>query len=292
MLYGKSGSLKGDALPKMMLAALERSGRILSDAEANLLETAVDAAEKQLAQKNHTAAARAIAAVARLGELGQIASFAENAIRANEIVAELIEYARTSLEQFKQQSESTQETFDLVLSLVETQKAFSDFPQLKNEIKTTIRVVKKNKATRADFKPAESLVRAREFAMSTNARTRRRAVSAYSTIIKRYPNSKASAVARAELTVIQPDAAVLTTVPGDNTEQENTKQEKTDDEKAVEQKQEYRVWTDRGGRFELRAKLVEYEQGKAKLLKKDGTTVTLPIGRLSEKDRQYLKGIK
>ena len=49
-----------------------------------------------------------------------------------------------------------------------------------------------------------------------------------------------------------------------------------------------RKWTSKDGRFSIEAELVEFADGKAKLKKPSGETVTVPIERLSQADRRFL----
>lgn len=51
----------------------------------------------------------------------------------------------------------------------------------------------------------------------------------------------------------------------------------------------YRSWSDKSGKFEVQAKLVRQDDSSAKLLKKDGRVITVPIRVLSEADQEYLK---
>ncbi|MGC3968641.1 MAG: SHD1 domain-containing protein [Pirellulales bacterium] len=49
-----------------------------------------------------------------------------------------------------------------------------------------------------------------------------------------------------------------------------------------------RQWTDSTGAFSIRAELVEVSKGNVVLKKEDGTTVTVPVDRLSAVDKNYL----
>jgi len=52
----------------------------------------------------------------------------------------------------------------------------------------------------------------------------------------------------------------------------------------------FRIWSDRTGKYKLEAKLVRVADGKVVLRKRDGSTVSVPLSRLSLKDRAWLKG--
>jgi hypothetical protein len=49
-----------------------------------------------------------------------------------------------------------------------------------------------------------------------------------------------------------------------------------------------RLWTDRTGQFQIRAKYAGTEDGKVKLEKADGTVIPVPLERLSDKDQKFL----
>ena len=50
-----------------------------------------------------------------------------------------------------------------------------------------------------------------------------------------------------------------------------------------------RNWTSADGRFKIQAELIDFRDGKAHLEKKDGTVLEVPLAKLGEKDRAYVK---
>lgn len=50
-----------------------------------------------------------------------------------------------------------------------------------------------------------------------------------------------------------------------------------------------RTWTDRSGRFSVKAELVSLSEGKVKLKRTDGRVITLSVERLSAEDQKFLK---
>ena len=50
-----------------------------------------------------------------------------------------------------------------------------------------------------------------------------------------------------------------------------------------------RTWTDRTGEYQTEASLVDSQDGKVTLKKKDGTTIKIPLASLSDADREYVK---
>ena len=53
---------------------------------------------------------------------------------------------------------------------------------------------------------------------------------------------------------------------------------------------ETRKWTSKDGLYSTEAELVERDNAKVTLKKRSGETVTVPLERLSEADRRYLRG--
>lgn len=56
--------------------------------------------------------------------------------------------------------------------------------------------------------------------------------------------------------------------------------------------EEYRTWTDATGKFKVEATIFELTDTEVKLLKKDEKVVTLPLGKLSEADRNHLAEVR
>lgn len=50
-----------------------------------------------------------------------------------------------------------------------------------------------------------------------------------------------------------------------------------------------RTWKDRSGKYQIEARLLEFDGTKVVLKKEDGTEVTVPFAKLSDADRNYLK---
>lgn len=57
----------------------------------------------------------------------------------------------------------------------------------------------------------------------------------------------------------------------------------------VEAAAEWRTWTDATGKHSTEARLLGVTDGRAELEKRDGTTVNLPLEKLSEADLEFLR---
>ena len=52
---------------------------------------------------------------------------------------------------------------------------------------------------------------------------------------------------------------------------------------------DFRTWTDKSGKFQIRAKYAGMDGDKVKLEKRDGTILRIPLSRLSEADQRFIK---
>ncbi len=105
-LYGKSGSLNGDALPEMLVKALQHSGRIIDAKQAGALAEAAKDYQFLMASGEATKAVKAINRVSRIGVPGRITSFAESASRVNQLANQT---AQDTVDRLSKLSEILQE---------------------------------------------------------------------------------------------------------------------------------------------------------------------------------------
>lgn len=85
-LYGKSGSLSGDELPRMLTRALEHSGRIINAKESETLVAATEGFRKFKDSDDIAKGVKALNRVSRIGVPGKIPSYARAAVNLNELV--------------------------------------------------------------------------------------------------------------------------------------------------------------------------------------------------------------
>ena len=55
------------------------------------------------------------------------------------------------------------------------------------------------------------------------------------------------------------------------------------------QELEFRTWTDSTGKYQVEGAMVKFSGGKAHLQKKDGSTIDVPVGKLSKADQRYIR---
>ena len=59
--------------------------------------------------------------------------------------------------------------------------------------------------------------------------------------------------------------------------------------KAAAEKSKWRTWTDASGEHKIEAKYGGVVAGKVKLIKQDGTTIMVPLEKLSDEDQKWIK---
>ena len=115
-------------------------------------------------------------------------------------------------------------------------------------------------------------------AASPQVRIKNRAASLYANVMKKYPGTEASELARKELSLIEPDSKFLEGM-------EIAPESEPDPSTSIS----FRTWSTNKGDFTTRAKYVAQSGGKVQLLKESGETITVEIPVLSERDRDYLE---
>ncbi|MGI9516531.1 MAG: SHD1 domain-containing protein [Pirellulaceae bacterium] len=265
-LYGKSGSLPGEALPEMLAAARAHSGRAWNVEESTLLKSCNQAATTALDQGDIKSAARALNPLARLGTIGSLQSFSADALAADELARQISELATAELNDIGDKIGEPDSAFQGVVELVQLAAAVKEFPTVGPRVEQLLSDLKQQDDVKQHLKPARLLVRARQLVASGKSRDRRQAEGTYASLITRHSESPAAAIARTELGELNPDAPALQSPP----------------EEAL------RTWSDASGHYSVEARLVKVEGDKVHLEKADGTTVQVPIERLSESDRRYL----
>lgn len=135
-LYAKSGSLPGDALPELLIQALDSSGRVLGEAEVtNILEVTEEFKERQ-ANNDTVGAIKSLNKLKRIGVPGEINSYADSATELNRLVNEMATTYRTQLTALgeKVQGDIEEEKLDSILQFLQLRRTLSGFKPLKDEI--------------------------------------------------------------------------------------------------------------------------------------------------------------
>ena len=280
-LYGAVGSLPGNMLPQMMLATLKQAGRVLSDADAVLLDESVSAAQTALDAGDFLTASVTLSEVTKLGSPDELGSYADPALRAASLYEKLVSVIDSEVEKAQDElfRSDIEDPLDLLLVIHGAEAAYKLFPKLKAKASVTRELKKKNWYAEP-LAQAEGLVKARVLSASKNPRLRRRASAAYVAVIRRYPGTRADEIARAELAEIEPDGKILNTM---------TQTPGPTPEPAPSSTATYREWTAVNNNFKTKAKYVQQKDGKVQLIKENGQTIVVDISLLSDQDRAFLR---
>jgi hypothetical protein len=271
-LYAGVGSLVGDALPRMLVATLQGSGRSFNDAETALLKSSVEAAEEAMRTNNAGKAAAELSKLARLGTVGELKSYSEPALKADKLAAQLIELSDALIKLAVTKLDNSETAFTGALALADYERQYAGFAKVKSQVLLSMKTAKRNKELKPYIAQAEALARARRLAESEKATIRKKAPEAYEIVIRRYPGTQADTLARQELATISPNAKVLS-------------------ETELTTKPTLRTWTDSLGKFSVRATFVKLERNTVTLKKESGAEITVPIGKLSKSDQAFLRGV-
>lgn len=268
MLYGKAGSLPGQALPTMLLTTLKQSGRTFSDAETVLLQKSLEEAKAALAEENQIGAARALSKLKPLGTVGNLKSYSVLAQEADKLAEQVAQQGGQDIEAAQAKLSDSATAFEGIVTLVAAEDAYAAFPELNAKVVSALREAKRNEALDGPVKQAEAVARARKLAASEKVATRKSAVAAYELVLERFPGTPGAEIARKELTALAPDSPALSAeAPAD----------------------EYRSWTDASGKFSIEAKFVQQKQGFVQLQKRDGSLIAVEIKQLSPEDQTFLQ---
>lgn len=276
-IYGGAGALSGDELPTMLRASLQRSGRAFTSQEADFLQRTVRASELALQSGDLLKMGVALSEVGKLGPHENLGSFAKPAIRVKELYQELTKQIESGLAAAKSQllDSNAENPLAPLLTVYEGDAVSKLFPRWKSSASSITREIKKQPQYVTAAEQAESLVRARVVAASLSPRIRNRAESLYTSVIRRFPQTAADTLARAELAKVAPDAKILSMQP-------------TDIPASMPKTAAFRTWATRKGDFTTRAKLLRQKAGKVQLMKEDGETIVVDIAILSTDDQKYL----
>ena len=281
-LYGNSGSLPGDALLQMLTAAVAQSGRILNAQQQSTIETSIAAAREALDQDKLLTAARAIRPIAKIGTLGNLGSYAAAAIEADEIAKEISLLAIEQIEASEEKLADPESAFIGVTELTQLRDAFSSFPKIRKQLTTQLKNIKSEASQRDHLKPAAALAKARELAQSDKERDRVRAEKAFAMVAKKYPDTPASEAAEKELLTLNPNSTAIADL-----ESEGAASAKSS---GVDfSKEPYRTWGDASGKHNIVAMLIDIVGDEAQLVRKDGSSVSVPIERLGDAEQAYLR---
>lgn len=280
-IFGAVGSLPGNQLPQMMLAALQQAGPFFNDAQAKTLSETSTAARSALTEDNLLKTAVLLANATAMVPLDDAQSFAAPAVELRTLYQELRGKMDERVSKAKEDLSGSEQAnhFPSLLALAETIESLELFAKWKPDAISLAREIKQDEKLADQWAQAEAIVKARMQSASTKLSIQRRALTAYAGVIRRFPGTDAERLAREELAALDPDAKILHSA--DETPEDW-------DEKPTEM-EAYREWTARSGKFKTKAKFLQAKAGKVQLQKPDGSKIVVDIDQLSDEDQAFLK---
>jgi hypothetical protein len=164
---------------------------------------------------------------------------------------------------------SAGETFSGVLGIVSANRIYGLVPELRSDLAAAQRDLGKNAQLKELLRQAEVLDKALVLADPKSTGARKLAIGALSQVVARFPGSPAADAAQAKLGELGADPVSI-------------------DRAAAEPAQALRTWTDDTGKFKVEAEFVSLVGDAVKLKRKDGLILTVPLDKLSRKDREFL----
>ena len=147
-LYGAVGSLPGDQLPRMMLAALSEAGRTFSDPESQLLNKAVSASEAAIDAGDVLTASHALSEAHLLGSPDDLQSYAKPALATGQLYERLQAELDAKVQSARDQllDPGNEDPLDSLLAVLEACAAYQLFPKLKPKAAAITRELKQDKS--------------------------------------------------------------------------------------------------------------------------------------------------
>ncbi len=288
-LYGKSGALSGEALPELLNMVAQRSGRIFNEEEYLVLESCNRAAQQAMDNSDFLAAAVAMKPVVKIGTPGELQSYAEPAIKADELGKKIVEQAATFLSEVDLKLKDPATNFEALIDLSGLREQGAHFPPIKQSSGALLKQVSRDKTQRALLKPAKDLFKARVVGKSEKKSDKKRAEKAYGSIIKRFADTPAAELARKELAELNPTSIYL---------QQDAKSAMDSDRQAIgdgsgddsHTAEKMRNWSNSTGKFSVEARLLEATDKFVRLKTIKGKEIKVPIEKLNDAAREYLEG--
>ena len=203
----------------------------------------------------------------KLGLVGSANCYAKTAVDANKVIADLTKEAKETLKKVDADLSSDKATFDAALTYTKTKRTFAPLPTLKTDLAAASRKYERKRDLTDTLKQAEAVDRAQ--ALAAQPRAKKKAAEAFQRVVAAYPGTDAAKVAAEELKKLGEE-------PGGDTAAET-------------HKPALRSWSDTTGQFTVKARSRGVKDGKLVLEKENGQTVHVPLDKLSEEDRAFLK---
>ena len=265
-LFGKVGALPSQNLNDIMLTSLEKAGRYPTKEQWQQIAEALESAEELLQDGK---AEEAIALLQPLLEgmtrLGSLVEYTAPGRKAKALVEQFEQKQQVAFDEALTEF-SRQRDLPTALRLVAAERLGTLFPQLRRHIQAEMKRISSSASDRKLLCQARDLHEA--VALSEQEGSKRKAVAALKRVVKRHPGSPAAAQAEQHLRSL-----------GEGTSDASAKSAS---------EQPLRTWSDKTGRFSIKARLLEVVGDRVRLQQADGKLLSIRISQLDEAGRRYI----
>ena len=128
-LYSHSGILQSNEIREMLVSELEKAGKSFSAKDTALLTKALEDAKRAKETGDLREAVKALLPLKKLGPLGKIACFTGPGLEANKLVAQLTEQGNKMLKKVDEECADDKPTLDAMLTYVKARREFARCPR-------------------------------------------------------------------------------------------------------------------------------------------------------------------
>lgn len=279
-LYAGTGRIKDAELLLMLTQSLAKSGRVYNERQLRSLTEALAKAQKFYDENDFDIAYRIFNSNRSLGISAEPDSFAEPAMNASQLLAEMDKagiQAIAGIEKILEDQQELDDPSDVALKFVDAERQFGSSPDLKKKIRDLHRKIRSNKVVSALVTDAQKV-----FKLQRSRSPNR--IELLQGLAEKHQDNQVGAKA---LQIIDESK-----VADSKTDQKRTTVEnKKPDAKSIGEESDFRVWIDSTGKHTTRAVLIERNESTIRLRREDGSETTVSIDSLSLADQLFLDSL-
>lgn len=202
-MHSHSGPMEANELANVIGVQLQRAGQPLNERQVSAINDAVEAARTSFEEGKTAQAVRELLPLKRIGELGQIGSYAECAVEADKLVAEMAEQVSQTLETVSQQIDSQENSTEACFQAIQAKRIFGSIDAIDAMINPVLAEIRRERSLRDAMSDAQSVDRACK--QCENSSSRQRGLDALQTLIDEAPDSPLAELASKQLEKYQVD---------------------------------------------------------------------------------------
>lgn len=196
-LHSHSGPMDSGDLANVIVGQMQRAGRALNARQLETITQVVAAAKTEIEQGNYGQAVRTLQPLKQIGELGQIGSYAQCAVEADQLVADLNKQVTERLADVSERLASQDQVLEACFDVVQAKRIYASIPAIDAMIDPIVIDIRRKPALREPMSQAQAIDRA--VRQCESAQTRARGLEALQKIIDESPDSPSATLAQAQL---------------------------------------------------------------------------------------------